>query len=124
VTHPYGDVIQEHFRHPRNYGSLDAPDVRQEGFNPFCGDRMRIELSLAGGVIVAARFQGDLCMISKAASSLLTELLEGLPLESIADLDERRLLDAMHADIRPARLQCVRLPIETLKTGVEAWRNR
>jgi nitrogen fixation NifU-like protein len=121
---PYGDVIQEHFRHPRNYGSLDAPDVRNEGFNPFCGDRVRIELSLEDGAITAARFQGDLCMISKAASSLLTEMLEGLPLDRVGELDEGSLLKAMHADIRPARMQCVRLPLETLRTGIEAWRNR
>lgn len=124
MTHPYGDVIQEHFRHPHNYGSLDTPDVRHEGFNPFCGDRVRIELSVVDGVVIAARFAGDLCMISKAASSLLTQMLEGLPLGEIADLDEQRLLDAMQTEIRPARLQCVRLPLETLKTGVEAWRNR
>lgn len=125
VPAPYGDVIQEHFRHPRNYGSLDAPDVRHEGFNPFCGDRVRIELSLGdGATITAARFQGDLCMIAKAACSLLTGMLEGLPLDRVHELDEQRLLEAMHADIRPARMQCVRLPLETVRTGLEAWRNR
>jgi len=31
---PYGETIQEHFRHPRNYGSLDAPDIRHEEVNP------------------------------------------------------------------------------------------
>jgi len=121
---PYGEVIQEHFRHPRNYGSLDAPDVRHEGFNPFCGDRVRIELSVEANAITAARFAGDLCMIAKAASSLLTGMLEGLSLDEVATVDERRLLDAMQTEIRPARMQCVRLPLETLKTGVEMWRNR
>ena len=111
TTNPYGDVIQEHFRHPRNYGSLDAPDVRNEGFNPFCGDRVRIELALRDGIVTAARFQGDLCMIAKAAASLLTEMLEGAPLDEVAAIDERKLFDALNADIRPARI----------RSAVPAW---
>lgn len=122
MTTPYGDAIQEHFRHPRNYGSLDAPDVRHEGFNPLCGDRVRFELSLGDGIVTAARFQGDLCMIAKAASSMLTEMVEGASLEEIAMVDERRLLDALQAEIRPARIQCVRLPLETLRVAIATWR--
>lgn len=97
---PYGEVIQEHFRHPRNYGSFDSADVRHEDVNPFCGDRVRIELSLGPNETVReARFQGDLCMIAKAASSLLTEMIAGLSLTGIADFPEQQLFDALHAEI-------------------------
>jgi nitrogen fixation NifU-like protein len=120
---PYGEVIQEHFRHPRNYGSLDAPDIRHEDVNPFCGDRVRIELSLGpGDTVLDARFQGDLCMIAKAAASLLMEMIAGLTLESIEGLPERQLLAALHAEIRPARLKCALLPLEVLQSGVNAYR--
>jgi nitrogen fixation NifU-like protein len=120
---PYGDVIHEHFRHPRNYGSLEVPDIREEGFNPLCGDRVRIELALGtGGVVSAARFQGDLCMIAKASASLLTEMIGGEPLETIEEFPERRLLDALEADIPAARLQCVRLPLEVLHAAVDSYR--
>ncbi len=120
---PYGDVILEHFRHPRNYGSLDAPDIRHEDVNPLCGDRVRIELSIGPDDSVrAVRFQGDLCMIAKAASSLLTEMITGLTLESIGEFPERRLLDALRAEIRPARIKCALLPIEVLQAGVKEYR--
>ena len=120
---PYGDTIQEHFRHPRNYGSLDAPDVRHEDVNPFCGDRVRIELSIGpDGEVREARFQGDLCVIAKAASSLLTEMIAGLSLENVADLPERQLLEALHAEIQPARRKCALLPLEVLQAGVKAYR--
>jgi nitrogen fixation NifU-like protein len=122
---PYGDTIQEHFRHPRNYGSLDAPDIRHEDVNPFCGDRVRIELSIgADDTVRAARFQGDLCVIAKAASSLLTEMITGLTLDSIHDVSERNLLDALHAEIQPARRKCALLPLEVLQSGVDAYRRR
>ncbi len=42
----YSEIILDHFRHPRNYGSLPAPDITYEDFNPLCGDRIRIELKL------------------------------------------------------------------------------
>jgi nitrogen fixation NifU-like protein len=120
---PYGEVIQDHFRHPRNYGSLEAPDIRHEDVNPFCGDRVRIELSIGpDGTVRAARFQGDLCMIAKAASSLLTEMITGATLEAIGELPERQLLEALHAEIQPARLKCALLPLGVLQTGVDAYR--
>lgn len=116
---PYGDVIHEHSRHPRNYGSLEAPDVRAEADNPLCGDRVRIELALApDGTIREARFLGDLCMIAKASASLLTELLRGRPLEPL--IEEQQLLDALQAEIKPARRKCALLALEALRTALRA----
>ena len=118
----YGDVILDHYRHPRNEGSLENPDIAHEELNPLCGDRVRIELALAAdGRIRAARFRGDLCMIAQAASSLLTELIAGESLDQIADFPQTKLLDALHDDIRPARMNCVLLPLTALKAGVRLF---
>ena len=120
---PYGDRIQEHYRHPRNYGRLEAADVRHEDVNPFCGDRVRIELALGDGDIVReARFQGDLCMIAKAATSMLTEMIAGSTLDAVAALPDQRMLDALGAEIQPARLNCALLGLRVLRAGIDAWR--
>jgi len=117
---PYGEVIHDHSRHPRNVGSLDAPDIRHEGYNPFCGDRVRVELALApDGTVQAARFQGDLCVIAKAAASVLTELVTGLPLEGARDLSQERLLEALGAEIQPARRKCALLAFDVLQSGIK-----
>jgi len=63
-------------------------------------------------------------MIAKAASSLLTEMIAGLPVDGIADFPERRLLEALEAEIRPARLKCALLPLEGLRSGVAAWQKK
>ena len=111
----YSATILEHYRRPRNRGSLAAPDRSHEGVNPLCGDRIRIELQLEGDRVVAARFRGDACAISVAAASLLTERVHGLSLADAEAYPEEALLDALQAEIGPARLQCARLPLEVLR---------
>ena len=118
---PYGATIDEHARHPRNYGSLEAPDVRAEDVNPFCGDRVRIEVALNGDHTVrAARFQGDLCAIARASSSLLTEMITGADVRQLVSMPEQQLLDALGAEIQPARRNCALLPLKVLKAGLAA----
>ena len=115
----YSDILLDHFRHPRNYGSLDAPDVSNEQFNPLCGDRIRLELKLEQSVVTEARFKGDACAICTAAASLLTELVVGKNLNELANLPDSRLISALESDIRPARIQCALLPLHALRDGVK-----
>jgi nitrogen fixation NifU-like protein len=122
---PYGETIQEHFRRPRNYGTLEAPDIRHEDVNPFCGDRVRIELTLGpDDTVTAVRFQGDLCMISKAASSLLTEMITGVTLDCIRNFPEEQLISALNAEIQPARRKCALLPLHVVQSGISAYEIR
>ena len=118
----YSEVILDHFRHPRNYGSLPAPDITYEDFNPLCGDRIRIELQLNNTVVEAARFKGDGCAISIAAASLLTELIVGTHLGQVATISNDKLLAALESDIQPIRVQCALLPLEVLRQGVKNFR--
>ena len=117
----YSEILLDHFRHPRNYGSLDAPDVSNEQFNPLCGDRIRIEIKLDEAKVVAARFKGDGCAISKAASSLLTELILGEDLTQLATFPDARLISALESNIQPARLQCALLPLQALREGLSNY---
>jgi nitrogen fixation protein NifU and related proteins len=117
----YSDVLLDHFRHPRNYGSLVAPDVSYEEFNPLCGDRIRIELKLDQTTIIEARFKGDGCAISTAAASLLTELINGAQLEAAAALTDDQLIARLESDIQPSRRQCALLPLEALRAGLKIF---
>jgi len=115
----YSDLLLDHFRHPRNYGSIAGPDVSYEKFNPLCGDRIRVELKLNQATITEARFKGDACAISTAAASLLTELITGMQLETVAGLSGDQLIAALESDIKPARVQCALLPLEALRAGLK-----
>jgi len=118
----YSDILLDHFRHPRNYGSLTDPDISYESFNPLCGDRIRIELKLKNTIVADARFKGDGCAISTAAASLLTEILIGTSLEQAAAISDEQLISALQSDIKPARRQCALLPLEALRQGLSEHR--
>lgn len=115
----YSDILLDHFRHPRNYGSLDAPDISNEQFNPLCGDRIRLELKLEQSLVTEARFKGDACAICTAAASILTELVLGQAVEALANIPDARLISALESDIQPARLQCALLPLHALREGLK-----
>lgn len=119
----YSDILLDHFRHPRNYGSLESPDVSNEQFNPLCGDRIRLELKLEQSLVTAARFKGDACAICTAAASLLTELVLGQNLEDLGNLPDARLISALESDLQPARIQCALLPLHALREGLSNYKN-
>src|ERR1039457_192196 len=73
----YRDVILDHNRRPRNFGVLESADARVEGFNPLCGDRLTVQLKMAGDAIADIRFEGQGCAISTASASLMTEAVKG-----------------------------------------------
>jgi nitrogen fixation protein NifU and related proteins len=120
----YSEVLLDHFRHPRNYGNLPAPDIAYEDLNPLCGDRIRIELRVNQTVVEDARFTGDGCAISMAAASLLTELIVGSDIKDTEAISDEVLIAALESDIKPSRRQCALLPLEVLRTGLKNNRSQ
>ena len=73
----YQEIVIDHSRRPRNCGPMPQADRQAEGFNPLCGDQVKILLAMAGERIADIRFEGSGCAISTASASLLTEALRG-----------------------------------------------
>ena len=94
LTDLYQEVILDHKRRPHNFRAIDAASAKQEGYNPLCGDRLTLYLTLDGEVIKDAAFQGSGCAISKASASLMTDAVKG---KTVAEA--RALFDAFHAMI-------------------------
>jgi nitrogen fixation NifU-like protein len=85
----YQDVILEHSKTPRNYGELAAANHKAEGFNPLCGDRFTVYVTLDGDVVRDISFQGSGCAISKASASMMTQSVKGKTLEEAQKIFER-----------------------------------
>lgn len=74
----YQQVILDHYRSPRNFGALEPASACAEGYNPLCGDRVKIYLRAEGDRIERVTFDGVGCAISTASASLMTEAVRGL----------------------------------------------
>jgi nitrogen fixation protein NifU and related proteins len=131
----YQEVILDHNRRPRNFRVIDAATAEQEGYNPLCGDRLTLYLTLEGDVIKDVAFQGSGCAISKASASLMTEQVKG---KTVAEA--RALFERFHAMITsdpntpaddlgklsvlagvreyPTRIKCASLAWHTMKAAV------
>ncbi len=115
----YSDLIRERFRHPRYQGSLERPDAAFEDVNPLCGDRIRIECRIAGGMVTDARHQGDSCAICAASADVLLESVIGKPVDSVTAVTAADLLERLQADVRPSRMKCVTLPLTVLQGALD-----
>lgn len=80
LTELYREVILDHNRRPRNFRTIEG-GRHHEGFNPLCGDRLTVYMTLEGGIVRDVAFEGQGCAISKASASLMTEALKGLTVE-------------------------------------------
>ena len=93
----YQEMILDHSKSPRNFHSL--PEGRRvEGFNPLCGDRVTLYLSVENGTVKDAAFEGSGCAIATASASMMTEKVKGKTVgEALA------LFDRFHELVTGAR---------------------
>ena len=73
----YEQVILDHNKKPRNYGPMEGADRVIDGFNPLCGDTLKVYIKFDGDIIADVRFQGHGCAISKSSASLMTTAVKG-----------------------------------------------
>lgn len=114
----YREYILDHYKNPRNYGTLENPDISYEEDNPVCGDRVRIDIKLEDNRIADIRFQGEGCAISQASASILTEMVKGKTLEEVRQLSKEDLLKQLGISLGPVRIKCALLSLKVLKAGV------
>ena len=135
LTDLYQEVILDHNRRPHNFRVIDGATAKQEGYNPLCGDRLTLYLTLEGDVIKDAAFQGQGCAISKASASLMTDAIKGKTVVEARDLFEHfhamitsdtdteaedlgklSVLAGVHE--YPTRIKCASLAWHTMKAAV------
>lgn len=73
----YQELILDHYRRPRNKGTLESPDRSVPMHNPLCGDEIDLHVKLDGDRVTDLKFTGRGCSISQAAASMMTEAVKG-----------------------------------------------
>jgi nitrogen fixation protein NifU and related proteins len=135
----YQQVILDHNRKPRNFRVLEGANRTAEGYNPLCGDQMKLYLNVEDGVIKDAAFQGKGCAISKASASMMTAGVIGKRVDEAEALFQRvhAMLTSdtaspgdgavdgvgklvVFAGVRefPSRIKCAVLPWHTLRAAL------
>ncbi|HEY2033205.1 MAG TPA: SUF system NifU family Fe-S cluster assembly protein [Rhizomicrobium sp.] len=135
----YQDVILDHSKHPRHFGPLEGATNTAEGYNPLCGDRVKINLIVDKNDRIAdIKFEGRGCAISQASASMMTDMVVGRTVaeaeklmggflhlvkgEDATDLkgDDREQLDVMAGvSAFPMRVKCATLAWHTMKSALE-----
>ena len=130
----YTQVIMDHYKHPRNRGELEDPDLQEHLLNPLCGDEVTVYANFQGGKIVDAKFDGRGCSISQASASMMTERLVGKSREGAAaevshfkammvgeeGFPEMEDLAALKGVIQyPSRIKCATLAWTAFQRGLE-----
>ena len=131
----YQEVILDHNKKPRNYGTLEHPSHHAQGHNPLCGDHLDVALRLQGETIEQIAFQGESCAICKASASMMTVAVKGKTrTQAQALTQEFRAMTTGRLDLRepnqigrlavfagvrdlPTRVKCAILPWHTLQAA-------
>ncbi len=135
----YQEVILDHSKRPRNFGELPGANRQAEGYNPLCGDRETVRLTVEGDILKDIRFTGSGCAISTASASMMTESLKGKTRPEAEALFARfhdlitggsksgpggPLLGKLEvfSGVReyPVRIKCATLPWHTLKAALSS----
>jgi nitrogen fixation NifU-like protein len=132
----YQEMILDHYRRPRNKGSLDKADATVEMKNPLCGDEITLQVAFEGNCLCDLRFSGRGCSISQASASMMTQLVKGKSTEEISAIRKqfRDLMlgnppaadDAQLGSLRalsgvarfPARVKCALLAWSALESAL------
>ncbi|MFC0401944.1 Fe-S cluster assembly sulfur transfer protein SufU [Paraburkholderia rhizosphaerae] len=116
----YQQVIFDHYRRPHNRRDIDHASHHAEGYNPLCGDRVKLELRIENGIVTEVGFDGEGCAIATASASMMTDLIKGKTLAEAEQLIQR-FQSMVTSDHEPAQSETQGLGKTTILAGVREF---
>ena len=116
----YREKVMDHFRNPRNVGSMENPSGVGEVGNAKCGDIMRIYLKIDNDIIEDVKFETFGCGSAIASSSMATELIKGKPVEEALQLSNQAVVEALDG-LPPQKIHCSVLAEEAVQAAVKDY---
>jgi len=133
----YQEIVMDHNRKPRNFRRLDGANHMADGFNPFCGDEVKLFLIIENETVKDVSFQGSGCAISRASVSMMTDAIKGKTVEETEHLfdlfqglltsgEEETIDTSSLGDLEvlagvsefPTRVKCATLSWHTLRGAI------
>jgi nitrogen fixation NifU-like protein len=123
----YNEQVMDHFKNPRNQGSIPNADGIGEVGNPVCGDMMKIYIKIKKEgdkeIIDDVKFETLGCGAAIAASSMLTEMAKGKPIDEALKINREDIAKAL-GGLPPVKIHCSVLAADGLKKAVEDYRKK
>jgi len=117
----YKDHLLDHYRYPRNAGSLVGAHCNAIAENPSCGDAVTVTIRIESDVLADLRFNARGCVISVAGASLLSEQVIGKPLDAVAAYSLNSMKQLIDIPLGPTRLKCAALPLDALHKALQHY---
>ena len=112
------EYILDHYKNPRNFGTIEDADLSYEEGIPSCGDVIRLDLKIRNNKLEDIKFSGTGCAISQASVSILTENVTGQEIEDVISLTDHDMLEALGGQVSPIRFKCALLGLTVLKKAL------
>ncbi len=118
----YAENILDHYKHPRNTGTIPGASVSRKEENASCGDDLTIDLQIEDGVIKDLKWQGKGCALSQAGISILSEELIGKTVEEVERITPKSIHALLGVPVGPRRFKCALLCLHTLKNALRVYK--
>eukprot|EP00448_Togula_jolla_P037733 CAMPEP_0170633460 /NCGR_PEP_ID=MMETSP0224-20130122/36004_1 /TAXON_ID=285029 /ORGANISM="Togula jolla, Strain CCCM 725" /LENGTH=155 /DNA_ID=CAMNT_0010962503 /DNA_START=8 /DNA_END=475 /DNA_ORIENTATION=+ len=121
----YHEIVIDHFNNPRNVGALDKNDASVGTAlvgKASCGDVIKLQVKVEGGIVKDAKFKTFGCGSAIASSSLATEMIIGMPIEEAERLKNTDI--SSHLKLPPVKIHCSVLAEEAIKTAIEDYKKK
>ena len=121
----YSEQVLDHYNNPRNVGKMDIGD-KSVGTGmvgaPACGDVMKLQIKVNGGVIEDAKFKTYGCGSAIASSSLLTEWVKGKTLDEAREIKNTDIVEEL--SLPPVKIHCSVLAEDAIKSAIKDYMNK
>lgn len=121
----YSKKILDHFKNPRNVGTMDRQDTNVgTGLvgAPECGDVMRLQIKVKDNIIEEVKWKTFGCGSAVAASSMASEWLKGKTLDEAMTLDNMEIVEELA--LPPVKIHCSVLAEDAVKSAIEDYKSK
>lgn len=116
----YSEKVMDHYRNPRNVGSIDNADAVGVAGSLTCGDQLKIYLKIENNIVTDAKFQTFGCGSAVASSSILTEMIIGKTIDEVRKITNKDIADEL-GGLPPEKMHCSVMGYEALEDALKHY---
>ena len=117
----YSEKVMDHYRNPRNVGTIEDADAVGSAGSLTCGDQLKIYLKIKDNVVTDAKFQTFGCGSAVASSSILTEMIIGKTVDEVRKITNKDIADAL-GGLPPEKMHCSVMGYEALEDALKNYK--